>query len=178
MGWFAQTNQKICRDTNQRLSYMSEMSPTPEGAILPEGGQAQSDRIPPFNVTAPTVASAEHQGTRSFRLRQVLLYGVPLLLTLCAGFGLGFFVAKHTGPAADPELLTQSGTLAPAGYRGPYKVFYPVPFASPPHLTFPTSPIGYTLKDQRADGFEIDIQIGGVQEMKWEAKGQRARNGK
>src|SRR5262249_43194014 len=80
MGWFAQTNQKICRDTNQRLSYMSEMSPTPEGAILPEGGQAQSDRIPPFNVTAPTVASAEHQGTRSFRLRQVLLYGVPLLL--------------------------------------------------------------------------------------------------
>ena len=99
------------------------------------------------------------------RLARVgLLAAITLALT--AGVGIGFVLGRATQPASplpEAESLVQEGDLTPPvtpdlyGWRGPIEVFYPVPYASPPELTFPVAPRTFQVKEQRADGFKVEI---------------------
>lgn len=103
-------------------------------------------------------------------------------LALGVGVGIGFVVGRAGRPASpppDPEPLVQAGDLTPpvapdgSGWRGPVEVFYPVPYASPPELTFPVAPRSFRVKEQRADGFKVEItECETDRTPSWHAKGR------
>ncbi len=102
-------------------------------------------------------------------------------LALGVGVGVGFVLGRAMQPVSPPpeaELLVQSGDLTPPvtpdlyGWRGPVEVFYPVPYASSPELTFPIAPRSFQVKEQRADGFKVEItECGTERAPTWRAKG-------
>jgi hypothetical protein len=106
---------------------------------------------------------------------------VAILLALAVGVGIGFVFGRATQPVSlvsEVKPLVQEGALTPpvtpelSGWRGPVEVFYPVPYASPPELTFPIAPRRFEIKEQRADGFKVQItECGTEQTPTWRAKG-------
>jgi hypothetical protein len=57
--------------------------------------------------------------------------------------------------AFPPGPLVQTGEIPPQ--PGKQEIYYPVPYASPPNLTFPDPPGSYTVLKQTPQGFEIEI---------------------
>jgi hypothetical protein len=106
---------------------------------------------------------------------------VAVILALGVGVGVGFVLGRAMQPAgssAEAEPLVQSGDLTPPvapdsyGWSGPVEVFYPIPYASPPELTFPLPPQSFQVKAQRADGFKVEILRCGTEHAPtWRAKG-------
>jgi hypothetical protein len=103
-----------------------------------------------------------------------------IMLALGVGVGIGYMLGRAMQPAgssAEAEPLVQSGDLTPPvtpdlyGWRGPVEVFYPIPYASPPELTFPVAPQSFRVKEQRADGFKVEITGGTERTPTWRAKG-------
>lgn len=102
-------------------------------------------------------------------------------LALCVGVGIGYVLGRAgppAGPPAEVEPLVQAGDLTPPvtpdldGWRGPVEVFYPVPYSAPPELTFPVAPRSFRVKEQRADGFKVEItECGTERTPTWRAKG-------
>ena len=120
--------------------------------------------------------------TQPDRMR-VARVGVLAAITLAlgVGVGIGFVFGRAMQPANPPPEagpLVQAGDLTPPvppdsyGWRGPVEVFYPVPYTSPPELTFPVAPRNFQVKEQRADGFKVEItECGTEQAPTWRAKG-------
>ena len=112
---------------------------------------------------------------------------VAVVLALGVGVGMGFFIGRATIPPTsppEPETLVQEGDLTPPispdiyGWRGPVEIFYPIPYASQPQLTFPVAPESFQVKEQRADGFKVEIMRCKTDEVPtWRAEGLRRQRG-
>lgn len=96
-----------------------------------------------------------------------------MIVVTAALLGYPFFA----GAAAVTE---QTGEIRVTAF-GPYEVFYPEPFLSPPTLTLPpTSGQSEDLQvvEQRSDGFKVQIGLGTTHGavVKWRAVGRVSRS--
>ncbi|MBI3939587.1 MAG: hypothetical protein HY315_02020 [Acidobacteria bacterium] len=75
------------------------------------------------------------------------------------------------------DLLVQTGTVVvQANVSDPtIEVYYPVPYETPPELTWPNMPYQFGVREQRTDGFKVQFTSGysGTGLPTWQAKGMR-----
>jgi hypothetical protein len=96
-----------------------------------------------------------------------------VVTALGVGFAAGWFARSGTAPSG---LLVQEGRFSL--FDGEKEVYYPRPFATPPHLEFPNVgvPEVITAVEQRADGFKVRTKPGSsVQNQPWRAEGVTAK---
>lgn len=114
--------------------------------------------------------------------------GTILLAALVAGFvatvvsvGINVisFVASKPRPGGE-ELLRQNGAVT-IGTNQDKEVFYPIPYAGPPHLTLDADGIvhweGLKIKEQKPDHFTLQYSspFGGAISVRWKAEGLREK---
>jgi hypothetical protein len=82
----------------------------------------------------------------------------------------------------DDSVLVQTGYITLSSAHGPYEIFYPRAYASPPELTFPDvagSLVDTATLEQTAQGFRVHLTgwtSAGM--LKWRARGVPAPGGK
>jgi hypothetical protein len=80
------------------------------------------------------------------------------------------------------DTITQEGSIQTKD-TGYYNVYYPIPFVSPPELTWPKTVNGpsrrdFTVVEQRSDGFRIHVHSlfsSWTDDILWRAKGRKNR---
>jgi hypothetical protein len=104
--------------------------------------------------------------------------GVASILGLFVGiltFGLPFSINSSN------EILVQEGKVEAVFRRDvsdpTYEVYYPIPYQSPPELTWPNLPYDVRIIEQRADGFVAKFSgtFSGYGPPTWRAKGIRKK---
>src|ERR1022692_3027998 len=117
---------------------MSDTSPTPEGAFIPEDRKAEGDRGPLPEEPATAVASVAQQRPPSFLQRQgiavlvaaVVAAVVAVVVATSISVGLNLWMANSGGRG---NRLVQEGKVTVPLNRE-QEVFYPIPFAGPPNV--------------------------------------------
>ena len=153
---------------------MSDTSPTPEGAFLPEGQKLKGDRGPRPEEPATAVPSVEKQRPPTLLRGQVVtilvaaVVAVVVAVTISASINL-LWMASSGG--RDDRLRQEGKTkVGPDGER---EVFYAVPYAGPPNLEIESANLNFIkLKEQKADHFTIQSVV--PSEVRWRAEGIRA----
>jgi hypothetical protein len=98
-----------------------------------------------------------------------LISALALCLAGCLAVQIGGRIEPGNVLAQDGEVTLLHGE--------PIEVFYPVSYVSPPNLTV-ALPFGEVrVKEQRADGFAVELvkSVGIPDAAKWHAKGQPAQ---
>jgi hypothetical protein len=156
---------------------MSDSSPTPEGAFSAERRKAKDAAGPAGDEPVPVVKLAEPPRTppvwRHYVLTVVLAAVVAAFVA--AGVSIGVNVLFR-GTGAPGGLLIQQGKLRlKAGQQ--QEVYYPIPFAGPPHLELEGSVEDWrkvVLKEQKADHFTVECPgLHPSDEVRWKAEGIR-----
>jgi hypothetical protein len=110
--------------------------------------------------------------TRS-RLASAALASVAVTVLLgCMGISIGGRYELPRETAADcGDVLTQEGSVSLRS-GGEQEVYYPVPYAFPPNLEFPTAPSWVQVVEQKADHFRVKCDAGCSQMwVSWKARG-------
>ncbi len=98
--------------------------------------------------------------------RAVAILAVGLVVGLALGFGLGRYSAPRGAPGPPGETSRTREYTGEARHVNfttaePFDVYYPEPYVRPPELRILTEEMrrgfDYTLVEQRADGFKIQI---------------------
>ncbi len=103
--------------------------------------------------------------------RRWLLISAGVAL-FAAGMSGGWFAAKLTSSPTGATHTLEGKAYAPLGK--PRVIYYKVPFASPPHLTYPDGGIGYKVTDEKSDSFTVEKQTMGPSiagKLRWKAEG-------
>jgi hypothetical protein len=100
---------------------------------------------------------------------------VAALVAVVMVFGLRAFqgnVAYGPGILERNQLLQQQGKVKVFNDK-PVEVYYPIPYASPPHLTI-QGDVHVNLLEQKPDHFKVQGVDAGGTDVQWSAQGQRA----
>jgi len=127
--------------------------------------------------------------TRTQKLSDAAFYNDQVAVCDTNGDGLitdAEAVAYHSvygvsETSQDDSVLVQTGYITLSSARGPYEIFYPHPYASPPELSFPDvagSLVDTAKLEQTAQGFRVYLTgwtSAGL--LKWRARGVPAPDG-
>ena len=169
---------------------MSDPSPAPEGAFVPEGRKTKGAPLP--DGPPPAVIPVKQQGPPSLFSR----YGITVLVAalvaavvaMVVSVGVNVLMAKLGGGRDDRLIqegkatLIQEGDVTVGDAQEELQVFYVIPFAGPPHLQLefragPFDAMNFVkLKEQKADHFTVQYTRKGDRvQLHWRAEGLRRK---